>query len=246
MKKILSLILIVSLLIGLSFADNNSAKAVRKGKINTYFEMGSQTTAVERKLEKFAVVGIKEIGAVYGINNDWAVGASWQFLDNLAYPYVKDDEISYAGPLTIIVEKALGKMDLGSLEKVDFKAVFEYDLLPFKTNISKKITGTEDATWQSKGLMASLKGSKTFKNGFTAGGSLFVANSTLEDDPDYETTADKSANTWGYTLGADYNITDDLKGYLTLGHSFDSSAVKKGGLDKDESGMLLLGVSMLF
>lgn len=247
MKK--SFVLVIALLLaGLLFAESNSGKVVQAEKFLGYLEISSVTQATDRDLKKFVVVGPKELGVVYGLNSDWAIGASWQIaIDTLAYPYAKDDYVGYRGPLTVFAQKPLGQMDLGGINNVDLKAVFSYDLLPLQINYSKKLLG-DDATEKITNLKAMIKASKEVKENITLGASLFLVNTTYKDDPDNGLDLEyNSSNALGYTLGADYAINENACAYLTLTKTLDSSLVKQGtGVLKDESGSIVIGGQMKY
>lgn len=248
MKKLL-LAVMTLVLVGMLFAESNSGKVPKANKFDAYFEMGSVTQATDRDLKKFAAIGPKEIGVVYGLNSEWAVGASWQLaIDTLDYPYAKDDYVGYKGPLSVFAQKPLGQFDVAGINDIDLKAAFSYDLLPLQINYDKKLIGGDGATEKQTNLKASIKASKEFQKGLTFGGSLFFVNTSYKDDPDNNLDLDyDTSNALGYTLGADYAINDMSCAYLTLTKTLDSSLVKRGtGVLKDESGSIVLGAQAKF
>ncbi len=247
MKKVIIALVAMSCVLSMALAEKNTAKVVGKGAMTTYFEVSSYTQSEDlRTPKKYMVRGPKEIGVVYGLNNDWAIGGSMQLMiDTLAIPNAKDDYFTYVGPISISAQKPMGQIDLLGLKDVDLKAVFSYDLTPLKLNVNKKVTGADEATMQYTNLVATVKASKEVMKSVTVGGSLSLINTTIKDDPDnnFESPV-KSKLALGYSLGADYAVNADTVAYLILTHSFDSTGVKNGGFNKDDAGSIVLGGQM--
>jgi hypothetical protein len=239
MKKSLSIVLVIAFLLGLAVADKTAAELVKVGAYEVYLDMGSETAVADNSInpKKFNVTGVTELGVKYGLNKDWTLAGSTQFLSVLNASGYEDDKVALTGPLTITGEKNLNKAIMG----LDSLLEISYTLLPSK--VSYDLDGSDDPEIQTTTIYLGAKVSKALDKKLTVGGSFgYQMTSVSKDDEDLIDSKYEKANSFVIGLGADYVIDNALTAYVKIAKKLDSDLVAKySEMKNDQSGSLLIG-----
>jgi len=244
MRKSLAILLVMSILSGIVFADIVQGTIPAPGESYVVIEDGSQTVATNYT-RKFDVNRITGLGYTYGINDKWAVGVEAKMMTVMQKAGQADEYVrwGYEGsvPLTLVGEYAFGEV-FG----INMKAKARVMLFSRKQSLTEKgaaavsaipgVTAEEGEGVAIQDNAIGIYADKPCKLndklnwGF---GVEYVASKYSADEALEFLFVDADRNALRLTLAANYDIQDDLTLYMNMTKKLNSDAV--GTYDDDVS-----------
>jgi hypothetical protein len=241
MKKILVVSLILSLLLGLSFAEKNSAATAGQGNFEISAELNGLVQqdpsdpdgngGVKNYVSKY---NLSNLGVVYGINNELDVGLGHSGMTVESIQNTKPREYKHVGISGTYVLSAKYKL-------MNFIPLTDATSVKFETTLKPRVytfdnAGAEDITFSSKETAISLLASKSLDKKLTIGAGLGISvfKNDQPSDDGWPVIVDQQKAII-YSFGADYMFTDMFTGYVSVAGRMNSDKVGKVCTDGEDN-----------